>query len=60
MPNRLSPCLAFAVVTRQFRGVPAMRMTRGDLDNSIARVTTTSLVLILSLPNVINLPQGVN
>ena len=33
-----------------------MRVTCSDLDNS--RVTTT-LVWILSLPNVINLPQGV-
>ena len=37
-----------------------MRVTRGDLDNPIGRVTTTSLVWILSLSNVINLPQGVN
>ena len=41
-----------------------MRMTCGDIDNSmaplgLARVTIT-LVWILSLPNVINLLQGVN
>ena len=38
-------------------GNSAMCVTCGDLDNS--RVTTT-LVWILSLPNVINLKQGVN
>ena len=35
-----------------------MRVTRGDLDNSIARVT--AMVWILSLPNAINLRHSVN